>query len=380
MKHYTPLFPNPSALGSTPTSGFDPMYVPQIILNAGFDQEWLALTDEISSLGEVNEYTCRLLLPDVLDNADLAVQDSVLLSLEAWANGERTSGDTDDMITVLSVLDLEETPASDEEDELVGPPMPESREAMYDFTRAALSRVFPMQSLESHEIFFVLLETIESLKDSLKISPDLEDIVDALTAFNTVAFPEYPVEELVACVYLTFQNQEGELEAAEVDMVSNDFAPDALCSERNRAIILAGFGEAAAAKFDAFCAMDPQDRLHAWSLLGAPKVANLIGVEPVDFEEFVLRSFNKDLASVMESEGYALQEIADQGAGGSAVADIVEDTRRRVEKDPKNSVRQPKKVPASAAELSPTQKVVGGAVLLGSLIGLGMLARKINRA
>jgi len=218
---------------------------------------------------------------------------------------------------------------------------------------AALNVVFPMRDLFLHDMNIVLAESVRQTNASIGRDMTQQEIASAVETFCNIAFPEYQPQELAMIVFLTANEDQSALETEEMEIISDDTRPDALCSERNTAIILAAFGEAAAAKFTDFCKLSPNDRLVFWEDTAGRNLMTLLGVSNDAFESYVLDSFDSATAEDLAVKGS--QKLKD--LVGSSIGD--------------------KKAPATTSAESPNMWLTG-AIIAGGAVGLTMLYRKIH--
>lgn len=257
-----------------------------------------------------------------------------------------------------------------EEEDLVGPPVPAGRDEAIELAGQALSRVYAMQDLSNHDISFVLLSAIETIQESISKELTVEEVVDALEAFNNIAFPTYDPEELVSCLYLTSIGSTAAIDSEEEAMVTDDTRVDALCSPTNQAIVLAAFGSDAAAKFTKFCEAAPTSRMTEWEDVAGRNIHTLLGVSRSVFEQFVLDAFDNRTAADLAK------------TGSEALTTLVEGVIKDTEKDPTSVIREPrpekKPVQAKSASDKGPSLLVSGAVIAGAVVGLTALYRKLR--
>jgi hypothetical protein len=373
MMHYKPLFGNPMPmLGNTDESANMSVEIPVIFGNDANAWELLTAIADLYFDG----------FPlNVLDTAEFDALDQLLQQeIHAYAvaivdsgidpEDERTE-DVENLVNAIaraeginSPIELEESEGED----IVGPPVPEGRESAVDAVVSALATVYPMQDLANHDIFFVLLNAVEQTQDHLGVSLSDAQIVEALEYFNNIAFPNYPLEELASCVFLVGAGETAILDAEESSMVSDDSREDALCSDRNRSIVLAAFGADASTKFSNFCNAAPESRMGEWTDVAGRNLATLLGISAPVFESFVLDAFDNGTADDLAAKG------------STALANLIGDTIKNTERDPKAAIRGPQGVTKSASDDSGNHLLVAGAVFAGAAVGLHMLYKKIRNS
>jgi hypothetical protein len=398
MMNYKPLFGNPLSFGDISTDAPAELSVQAVVSNDELPAVFFdapGAWDVVNSIADLyfEGLSMGILAPVIFDALDLSLQQQIFALASAVAGMDIDLEDERPAeVTALVNAMADAEGVSSPLDEIVGPPVggagdeelvgppedgvgdPETdgpilipgRDAAVALVTGALSSVFPFQDLSSHDIFFVTLETVEQLQDSLGRELTEAQVVEALETFNNVAFPTYEPTELIACLTLVAEGQDQVLQVEEASILTNDSREDAFCSNRNKAIILAAFGNEAVAKFESFCAHDKNGRLSIWTGAAGRCVCNILGVDTTNFEQFVLDSFDNRTADDLAELGSLVLE------------DLVEDVVENVRQSPETALEGTGKSAKSAEGGSPNI-LLGGAVAAAAVVGLVMLHKQINK-
>lgn len=374
MMHYKPLYGNNTAVDGFRNNPEEVSDVPSVFnddvglwarLVAQFEIQYGSIPAalEILNFESLNGDT-QLQLLNMAMNWDSIDPDAFEAeSNEAFALVVQAVADAEDELSPVQSGEEEIS-----EDELVGPPVPAGREEALEVTMQALSRVYAGQDLGNHDISFVLLSAIEEIQQSISKELNVQEVVDALEAFNNIAFPTYVPEELISCLFLSAIGDTATVDAEEEAMITDDTRDDALCSQVNQSIILAAFGSEAAAKFTTFCEAAPASRMIEWEDVAGRNLHTLLGVSRPAFEQFVLDAFDERTAADLAK------------AGSEALTTLVEGVIKDTKADPKSVIRQPRPTPTVTVSASGKEPslLVSGAVIAGVAVGLTALYRKLR--
>ena len=382
MMNYKPLFGNPLSFGDIPTDAPAELSVQAVVSNDELPAVFFDAPDAwsvVESLADLyfEGLSMGILAPVIFDALDLSLQQQVFALASAVAGmdidlEDERPAEVTALVNAMADAEGVSSPLVDPPEDVAGDPETDGpilipgRDAAVALVTGALSSVFPFQDLSSHDIFFVTLETVEQLQDSLGRELTEAQVVEALEAFNNVAFPTYEPTELIACLTLVAEGQDQVLQVEEASILTNDSREDAFCSNRNKAIILAAFGNEAVAKFESFCAHDKNGRLSIWTGAAGRCVCNILGVDTTNFEQFVLDSFDNRTADDLAELGSLVLE------------DLVEDVVDNVRQSPETALEGTGKSAKSAEGGSPNI-LLGGAVAAAAVVGLVMLHKQINK-
>lgn len=365
MHHYKPLYGNPSSLHMNPAEDEGTISISEVVSGGevplifeGDRDVWESLIFTLTEGG--------LELPPVLDVAtfnalDLLSQQEVHSLALSWYESDDQAAALQDLLDVLQ--NLSNVGGGDVGSrEIAGPPADAQDDAV-DLAVQALAQVYPMQNLAAHDIFFVLVDAIQQTQDALGLSVDLDAVVSALEAFNSISFPDYQPEELASCVYLMASGASEIIDAEEQSLILDDSRPDALCSDRNKALILAAFGATASDNFMKFCNAAPQSRMVEWEDVAGRNISTLLGVDNATFETFVLDAFDSSTSEELVREGSRI------------IADLIDSVKESPE-----SAFEPAPAPSTtvSAEGGEVNMYVAGGIVAASAIGLTMLYRKLR--
>jgi len=168
--------------------------------------------------------------------------------------------------------------------------------------------LFPntQQAAGTHDIVAVVADALDAIESELDILIQPIEVRNAVAAFKNIGFPEYSAEELVEILAITAQGNDLLIELEKEEMLSDDTREDAICSDKANAIILAQFGEQAAASHKALCALSPAERMAKVAENGGSLAATL-GIPASDWESFVLDSIDNIITpELLAQEGAAL--------------------------------------------------------------------------
>ena len=348
MMHYKPLFSNPV---ETENTNIDAVWVAL--------QDALAHTDYVSLNPETHE-----------DNLDQEFLERLYSEATRWYNSSGVDTSLEEMESLLleadimiSGVDEEMTPREPEDEynfteEEVEP----SEEEMerYDTVATGLELVFA--PLEVNNGMDHVLFEAASPRNGYQRAVTQEDIVNAVSRFNQIAFPDYQPEELIASLYLIMEGEIGILDEEERSMVVDSLREDAFCSDRNKGIILAAFGEEPARKFIEFCNKTPESRIQEWDEKGR-SLHNIIGVAKDVFDSYSLAAFDSATSEELSTRGS--QKLED------LVARVVD----RTKDEPTSVIRKPRTPSAKTASRMDTITKV--AILSASAVGAAFLVKKI---
>ena len=382
MRHYKPLFMNPAISG-----GFD---VPQEIADLGLTDAWNDLCAQVERQeGDPNELTARY------ENSSAANKSSIVDSLMLYTEAPDEEI-LDGVEVLLSFADSEEFEDDEgaedevvvgvdaggaggaEEDLFVGPPSDPVQESLAEVITASLADVFPGKNLNSHDIFFVLLEGGQAISDSNGMLLDQEDISNALTSFGAVSFPQYMPEELIT---LIFNESVGDNSAdLELEAMLEDSHPQALCTPENVRLVRARFGENAAQNLQVLCELPVAQRVAVLIDQHNGDIASLLGVSASAFQDFILDSFNNQISDALIAAG----GVVDRGLSDQ-IRTQIDTAKTQTPEERRGGLQGKATLPAleqnrkAANEGSVADKLAFGIIAIGSIASVAMLVRKSMR-
>jgi len=372
--HYRPLFSNP-ALSSGECE------IPAEISAMGLDSSWQALCEQVER--QENDPS---VLASQYENSDQRTREQVVQRLTLFS----TTNDPQDLDAVEALLafadDVEFEDDDDEiiivdggsqdddDDDFVGPVISDEDLQLRDDAIAAvqggLATVFPGQSLENHDIFFVLIEAVEAASEVIGEMVTDAEVANALTQFGTVSFPKFMPEELISLVVFEAQGTPELADADTRSRVSDDSRPDAICSPKNVRLVKGAFGEEAASNLQALCNAPAADRISLLMDVHNGSLPSLLGVDSAAYEQFLLDSFNNQISDALVASG---SKTLDQ-----ETRDLV----RTIKDSPKTALVTPPTLPSVQRTRSASEshtladKITFGVVALGAIASSVMLARK----
>lgn len=237
-----------------------------------------------------------------------------------------------------------------------------------------LQSAFPFMAIKGTELELVASRAYSYLLDQHMMSGLNEDaILGAIQMYKLIAFPEYSPEELTSTIYYAGEGNNEILSAEMIAVVSDDSRDDALCSPKNRALILNAFGESAAARFDDLCLAAPESRLLEIER-NQGSLAATLGIDEALFDQFVVETFDfgidNALFQVRNSTQFddAISQTVKHIQEGGHAREIsnIRETSQRVEGGTK-------------ATSATTQKVVAGAAVVGTIGALAYFIHRVNR-
>jgi hypothetical protein len=383
MMHYKPLYGNPMNLGNVDSNSDDADVVISEISDERVGTPVVFQMNEDAWAALVGNIVARfgtpfpVLYADEFDNLPADVQDRIHRNTVSWYEYFDPQDETFknnlfealllDIQTIQVEMDaLEDAEIEDEDVEV------SEGEALLDVVDAGLSQSLPSQFTEEKiaDMRNVLLGAAIQIEGDPELHVSIECVSRAVESFINVAFPDYMPEELIACLYLSCTGQDEAVDAEELSMIKDDSRPDALCSERNKAIILAAFGEAAAEEFQEFCNMDGAGREESWQLVGR-NLSTLLGVSNDAFEAYVVDSFDQATADDLAAEGSEILQA------------LIDDVIDRTADEPMSVIQIPRPAQSSGgieetAAASGLGMLGTTAILGGAAVGLTLLFRRIK--
>ena len=392
MMHYKPLYGNPMNLGNIDDleQGIEilddleqeiesdlgsevipvEVDVPTIFTTQDSAEAWVALLQELAREG----IEFDVLNPVMFNILEEAIQMTIHDGVRAWHSGEDGVG-ISTITDMLQNADLTlPVPEIEGADEIDSQDSPEEL-ARANMVLQGLTEVYGQRDFVNSdiEIYPVLYEAAVGIEEALGVSGTITSahVAEALEYFNNIAFPDYQPEELVAALYFVVSGVVDTLDAEEESMITDDSRVDALCSDRNEAIILAAFGVDAAAKFIQFCNADAASRKLEWEDVAGRNIAKLLDVDNAAFEQYVFEAFDSATSEILAGEG----------------SDLLQELVGGVVREPEDNLRQP---PVIIEDIAETQgkatsaegvnMYVSGAVVAGVAVGLTYLYRKIRES
>lgn len=392
MMHYKPLYGNPMNLGNIDDleQGIEilddleqeiesdlgsevipvEVDVPTIFTTQDSAEAWVALLQELAREG----IEFDVLNPVMFNILEEAIQMTIHDGVRAWHSGEDGVG-ISTITDMLQNADLTlPVPEIEGADEIDSQDSPEEL-ARANMVLQGLTEVYGQRDFVNSdiEIYPVLYEAAVGIEEALGVSGTITSahVAEALEYFNNIAFPDYQPEELVAALYFVVSGAVDTLDAEEESMITDDSRVDALCSDRNEAIILAAFGVDAAAKFIQFCNADAASRKLEWEDVAGRNIAKLLDVDNAAFEQYVFEAFDSATSEILAGEG----------------SDLLQELVGGVVREPEDNLRQP---PVIIEDIAETQgkatsaegvnMYVSGAVVAGVAVGLTYLYRKIRES
>jgi len=378
------------------SGGFD---VPQEIADLGLTDAWNDLCAQVERQeGDPNELTTRyenssaankssivqsLMLyteaPDeeILDGVEallsFAADDDVFPDDEGAEDEVVVGGDdggAEDGVVVVG---------GDDDEDLVHTVISDPvQESLAEVITASLADVFPGKNLNSHDIFFVLLEGGLAISDSNGMLLDQEDISNALTSFGAVSFPQYMPEELIT---LIFNESVGDNSAdLELEAMLEDSHPQALCTPENVRLVRARFGENAAQNLQVLCELPIAQRVAVLIDQHNGDIASLLGVSASAFQDFILDSFNNQISDALIAAG----GVVDTGLSDQ-IRTQIDTAKTQTPEERRGGLQGKTTLPAleqnrkAAKDGSIADKLAFGIVAIGSIASVAMLVRKSMR-
>lgn len=350
MLNYQPLYGNPTSLGFAQLENQDSPTPDKYLQDpedwANFQKYW----EEVGAQYDVTDaQKYEMLSEDAQASVDAAV-DLVKRLIEEEVSDEEAAVFMSEIKSATDFAERELFTASDE-----------------NAVKIIDEVLLEVYNKVSDEFSDALFNAIVALQNERETNITAEQLRTGLIYFNSVAFPVYQPEELIACIFLAFENETDKLESEFNSMITDDLRPDALCSPKNAAIVLAQFGQKSATKFNEFCAKSPNERLDAVLSAEGNGLAGIFGISESKFVDYVMEAFDNATADKLAAMGS--QAMID------LVGTVITDPISNIVNPPKKEDKSPS---GEAASLVSTPLAI--ALAAGSLVGLTLLARKIHKS
>lgn len=323
---------------------------------ADFVEMWYTLTAQVPEFG-IEEYEA---LPPNLQLELLNLAYGMQMGVVDIVSGEPRAIEIMQLGVNGGPIAVE---GEDVESVVVTTPSLGNREDAEIVTEIALEDAFPNVPVNDpamHDIYEVILNCVLTFPSMGVPAITHEEILRSIKLFKIATFPTYEPEELVEFIYNVAMGNY-ELLAAEMNaVIKDDSRSDALCSQRNRDLVLGAFGEEAAKKFDDFCNAAPDSRIIEIENQGL-SLSSVLGVDPAVFDQFVIESFDGATVDALTRDGAALR---------GAIRDVVRDVAGKAPSKASSEAFKVQGKTLATSEMSTTQKVFTGVALLGTAFGL----------
>ena len=384
MRHYTPLYGNPASdrlfgiargdilqnpaesdIQESEIVASEAIY-PEGVVEGELEGVW-----SLVSAAFQNRYGMEL-TAESFDALDTNFRNGFLQSM---VDNESELENNDEAVEVLADMIAEEMgieTAGDDVDDLEDL---EDESRTFDLAIDVVANNFSHHSDKNGytDMIAVVADALDNIEAELDVIVAPVEINNAIVTFKTIGFPEYSAEELVEILAITAQGNDLLIDLEKEEMLSDDSRDDAICSDKANNIILARFGEAAAAKHKELCALSPAERMSRLDQNGG-SLAAVLGIPSADWEEFVLDSIDNIITpELLEQEGKALS---------SAVKEVVKGAVNN--KDAlKTSSRGVLSTEASATggevkPLTTTGKIISGVAVAGLVLGGYHFIKKVR--
>ena len=243
----------------------------------------------------------------------------------------------------------------------------------------ALQAVYQRMNLLDHDLGNTLLSAVTVRGGELERDIELDEITQSLDLFNRLAFPDYIPEELVAIVGLvTYDDETLDMDNVlfneAVAMLTQENRNDYIFSDRANSIILARFGEEAAARHSELALLSPEERVAAFDQAGQI-LANMLGINEADWTQFVLDAFDNQIADDLEYEGDIFKDALKDTFNA---VDSAEDPALHTQAPARRISAPAKTEMTSGTPATTTDKVIGSVAIGSALVGCFYLIKKLR--